>query len=173
MEWKDYIRAEIEYTFSVTEKLIDMVSPAMLDWKPETGSNWMTMGQLLQHITNACGSGIKGFATGDWGIPPEAMENMDTEDMLPPASKLPTAESITKVKELLKEDEKMALEILDKCSEERLANEIAKAPWDQLEPVLGQRLMQMVDHLKQHKGQLFYYLKLQNKPVNTGHLWGM
>jgi hypothetical protein len=24
-----------------------------------------------------------------------------------------------------------------------------------------------------HAGQLFYYLKLQGKPVNTGHLWGM
>jgi hypothetical protein len=31
----------------------------------------------------------------------------------------------------------------------------------------------MVGHLAQHKGQLFYYLKLQGKPVNTAHLWGM
>jgi hypothetical protein len=31
----------------------------------------------------------------------------------------------------------------------------------------------MVEHLAQHKGQLFYYFKLQGKPVNTGHLWGM
>jgi hypothetical protein len=31
----------------------------------------------------------------------------------------------------------------------------------------------MLGHLTQHKGQLFYYLKLQGKPVNTGDLWGM
>jgi hypothetical protein len=31
----------------------------------------------------------------------------------------------------------------------------------------------MIQHLAQHKGQLFYYLKLQGKPVNTAHLWGM
>jgi hypothetical protein len=31
----------------------------------------------------------------------------------------------------------------------------------------------MIDHLKAHKSQLFYDLKLQGKPVNTGHLWGM
>jgi hypothetical protein len=31
----------------------------------------------------------------------------------------------------------------------------------------------MVGHLNQHKGQLFYYLKLQGKDVNTMHLWGM
>ena len=30
-----------------------------------------------------------------------------------------------------------------------------------------------VDHLKEHKAQLFYYLKLQGKPVHTGNLWGM
>jgi hypothetical protein len=31
----------------------------------------------------------------------------------------------------------------------------------------------MVTHLDVHKSQLFYYLKLQGKPVNTAHLWGM
>jgi uncharacterized damage-inducible protein DinB len=30
----------------------------------------------------------------------------------------------------------------------------------------------MVEHLNQHKGQLFYYLKLQGKPVKTPDLWG-
>ena len=39
--------------------------------------------------------------------------------------------------------------------------------------VLGRRLLQMVEHLNQHKGQLFYYLKLQGVPVHTGNLWGM
>jgi len=30
----------------------------------------------------------------------------------------------------------------------------------------------MIQHLNQHKGQLFYYLKLQGKPVSTPDLWG-
>jgi len=38
--------------------------------------------------------------------------------------------------------------------------------------VLGWHLLQMVRHLDQHKGQLFYYLKLQGEPVNTADLWG-
>lgn len=38
---------------------------------------------------------------------------------------------------------------------------------------LGVRLMQTVGHLTQHKSQLFYYLKLQGRPVNTMHLSGM
>lgn len=37
---------------------------------------------------------------------------------------------------------------------------------------LGQRMLQMVGHLTQHQGQLYYYHpKLQGKPVNTMHLW--
>jgi len=30
----------------------------------------------------------------------------------------------------------------------------------------------MIQHLDRHKVQLFYYLKLQGKPVNTADLWG-
>jgi uncharacterized damage-inducible protein DinB len=39
--------------------------------------------------------------------------------------------------------------------------------------ILGHRLLSMVLHITQHKGQLFYYLKLMGKPVNTSDLWGM
>jgi hypothetical protein len=39
--------------------------------------------------------------------------------------------------------------------------------------LLGHRLLSMVLHVMQHKGQLYYYLKLQGNPVNTGDLWGM
>ncbi|MDE0394080.1 MAG: hypothetical protein OYK82_04805, partial [Gammaproteobacteria bacterium] len=38
-------------------------------------------------------------------------------------------------------------------------------------PSLFQHCNGMIWHLAQHKGQLFYYLKLQGKPVNTMHLW--
>ncbi len=62
--------------------------------------------------------------------------------------------------------------MLEKCSEEKLAGEAAPAPWDPTEMILGHRLLQMVEHLTCHKNQLFYYLKLQGKPVNTAHLWG-
>jgi hypothetical protein len=31
----------------------------------------------------------------------------------------------------------------------------------------------MIDHLGQHKGQLFYYLKLRGQNVNTADLYGV
>jgi uncharacterized damage-inducible protein DinB len=80
---------------------------------------------------------------------------------------------VAEAKRLLQRDRQLALDMLAACSEEDLAHKPAPAPWDPTEMVLGRRLLQMVDHLKQHKGQLFYYLKLQGKPVGTGDLWGM
>ena len=65
------------------------------------------------------------------------------------------------------------LDYLSKATDERLENEPAPVPWDPTGIPLGYRLLQFVIHLNQHKGQLFYYLKLQEKPVNTQHLWGI
>lgn len=174
MNWMDLLKAEIESSYAVTEKLILLVDDADLGWKPSTGDNWMTTGQLLKHLTESCGAACRGFVTGDWGLPEGMkMEDLSPAEMLPPAEKLPTIASVAEAKQLLQNDKKIALEILATCSEEVLAHQPAPAPWDPSEIFLGHRLLQMVDHLKQHKGQLFYYLKLQGVPVNTGSLWGM
>lgn len=173
MNWKTMLQGAFEYNYAVANSLIDMVDDSELNWKPATGNNWMTTGQLLYHIAESCGSPVKGFATGDWGMPEGVdMSDMPEDAMLPPAEKLPTVSSVAEAKKLLAADKSLAFEILNSCSEERLENENAPAPWDNMEMPLGQRMMQMVQHLNQHKGQLFYYLKLQGKPVNTNSLWG-
>jgi hypothetical protein len=62
---------------------------------------------------------------------------------------------------------------LEGVGEDELANRQTSAPWDpNSRYALGRHLLQMVQHLDKHKSQLFYYLKLQGKPVNTGDLWG-
>jgi hypothetical protein len=167
------LKEETEEAYRATEGLMAMVEDKDLNWKPATGENWMTMGQLLQHLTFACGACFKGFATGDWGVPPEDMENMSPDDMLPPAEKLPTTESVKAAQDALAADKKTAFEILAEVGEKRLNNDPAPAPWDPREIPLGQRLLSMVGHLNNHKAQLFYYLKLQGKPVNTMHFYGM
>ena len=169
MNWTELLKSEVETTYSCTQNLIDMVDPDSLDWKPATGSNWMTVGQLLQHLTDACGGAMRGFVTGDWGIPPDV--ELAPEEMLPPAEKLPRASSIAQTKALLAEDKQTALEMLAQCSEQDLAEKLVSAPWDPRELALGYQLLQMAWHLGSHKAQLFYYLKLQGQPVNTGHLW--
>ena len=91
---------------------------------------------------------------------------------MPPAEKLPTIESIEKTRQLLSEDKALALQMIDQAGEEALANREVAAPWvPDVKLTLGHYLLQMVQHLDKHKSQLFYYLKLQGKPVNTGDLW--
>jgi uncharacterized damage-inducible protein DinB len=174
MSWSELLKREAEYNYGVTEKIFDLVQDGDLGWKPATGSNWMTTGQLLMHVATACGSAFKGFVTGDWGLPAGVdPSQMSPEDMLPPAEKMPAVKTVAEAKKILAEDKKTGLEMLKRLSEEDLAHKIAPAPWDPSPMILGHRLLQMVGHLNQHKGQLYYYLKLQGKPVNTGHLWGM
>jgi len=172
MKWTDLLQSEIEATYKATEGLLELVDEDKLDWKPGDGSNWMTTGQLLEHITTACGMCCKGFVADGWGKPAET-EETPTADMLPPAEELPAAKSMADVRRKLAEDKKLAQKMVVEAGEDRLANEQIKAPWDPMDMALGQRLLHMVGHLGQHKAQLFYYLKLQGKPVNTAHLWGM
>jgi len=173
MNWTKLLKCEIDSVYAVTDGLMKLVDDKKLGWKPTTGSNWMTTGQLLMHLTSACGATCKGFVTGDWGIPAGVdPSKLPPEEMLPPAEKLPAVETVAQARKLLAEDKVLALKMVDQAGEQALDTRIATAPWDQMQMILGQRLLQMVDHLSQHKAQLYYYLKLQGQPVNTGNLWG-
>jgi hypothetical protein len=174
MNWTQLLKSEIESTYAAAFKLLDKISPDRLEWKPGTGTNWMTVSQLLKHISNACGASCRAFVTGDWGLPPGVkIEDIPPEEMLPPAEKLPGIESIESARQALQEDKILALKMIDEAGEEVLAGKMMAAPWAPgREFVLGWHLLQMVRHLDLHKAQLFYYLKLQGESVNTGDLWG-
>ena len=174
MNWTQLLTSEIETAYTSTANLLDKVDPNGLAWKPATGGNWMTVGQLLKHITEACGVSCRAFVTGDWGLPPGVkVENLPPEEMLPPAEKLPSIESLDGAKKALAEDRIIALQMVRQAGEDDLANKQMAAPWAPgIEYSLGRHLLQMVQHLERHKSQLFYYLKLQGKTVNTADLWG-
>ncbi len=174
MNWTELLKSEIEYTYKVTDGLLDLVDQDSLDWKPSTENNWMTTGQLLMHLTNSCGAAMRGIVKGDWGLPEGVdINELSPEEMLPPADKLPTIRSVAETKELVAKDKQIALDILAECDEDDLANQTARVPWDATDMILGQRFLQMLTHLSKHNSQLFYYLKLQGKKVNTGHLYGI
>lgn len=170
MNWTDLLRGEIEAAYGAADGLLDMVDD--LDWKPDAGQNWMTTGQLVGHMANACGMPCRGFVTGDWRAPEGIDESKVPEGaMLPPAEAMPTATSVEAVREALQADKQLAIELIEQAAD-RMDDPTA-APWSPHEMPLGQQLLGMVNHLNNHKGQLFYYLKLQGKPVNTFHYYGM
>ncbi len=174
MNWTELLKNELERTYAAADRLIGMVDADSLQWKPESGSNWMTVGQLLKHMTGSCGAGCKGFMTGDWGLPPGMkLEDMALEEMMPPAEKMPSTASVDEARKLLAEDKALTLKMIEQAGEQELANKQVAAPWAPAAPeVLGRHMLFMLEHLNQHKGQLFYYLKLQGKPVKTPDLWG-
>lgn len=177
MNWTDLITGAVHATYQPTDNLMALVADAELDWKPATGRNWMTTGQLLLHLTNACGACCQGFVTGDWGLPGGLeMTELPPDEMLPPAEKMPRVASVAEARRLLAADLELSLRMVAEAGEDRLENEMLSAPWatpDCPEQRLGEHLLGMVQHLATHKAQLFYYLKLQGKDVNTMHLWGM
>ena len=168
MNWTNLIKSDIEETYRATEKLVKMVDASALGWRPQTGSNWMTTAQLLEHITSACGMCVQGFVTGKWPPPPP-----DGGGMLPPAEKMTSARSVDETLKKLAADKKLALDMLAQAGESELANRQVSAPWDPTPKPLGKLCLEMVGHLANHKAQLFYYLKLQGKPVNTMNFYGM
>jgi hypothetical protein len=122
MNWTKLLKDEAADAYRAAEGLVALVEENDLGWKPATGNNWMTVGQLLMHLTSACGFCCRGFVTGDWGMP-EGMkaEEMKPEDMLPPAEKMPAIESLPRAKKLLAEDRRLALEMIDRAGEADLA----------------------------------------------------
>ena len=172
MNWTEMLKAETEDAYRCADFLMAMVEDGDLDWKPATGDNWMTTGQLLRHMASACGAANKGFVTGDWGLPPDVdPAEMPAEEMLPPAEKLLASDSVAEAREGLAADKQVALEMIDAAAERM--EDPTPAPWDPRPAPLGLRLLSMINHLNNHKAQLFYYLKLQGRPVNTMHFYGM
>ena len=174
MKWKELLSDEIAYTYGITDHLISLVRDDELDWKPEHGNNWMSMGQLLMHMTDACGSTFNGLISGAWDIREEfPINELEMQRIFPSANMLPSVDSTTDARKLLANDRKLALKSLKKCTETDLSGKYAPAPWTRTPMILGQRLLHMVYHLNQHKGQLFYYLKMTGRSVSTCDLYGM
>jgi uncharacterized damage-inducible protein DinB len=172
---KQVLYDQAKTTYKITEKLFQRVENRELSWKPSTGENWMTLSQLLMHCSSfGCGKAMQGFVKGDWGVPKESSsEEVVTSEHIPTLEALPGVESVEQALVLLADDMDLALQCIDEVEEEQLLNKRMPAPWDGPDLYLFQHLLLMIAHLAQHKGQLYYYLKLMGKIVNSGDLWGV
>ncbi|MCB1181934.1 DinB family protein [bacterium] len=175
MNWTALLTSEINATYAATDRMMGLLTDADLGWKPATGENWMTAGQLLKHLETACGMCCQGFVTGDWGMPDDCGDKPEgAEPQLPTAAQLPAATSVAAARAALEADRKVALQMVEKAGEQNLDTLETAAPWEPDNTrLLGHHLLIMVQHLASHKSQLFYYLKLMGRKVDTMTLWGM
>jgi hypothetical protein len=165
---------EAEATYAIVDRLFRRVADEELSWTPTTGGPWMTMGQLLMHCAGfGCGKAIQGFIKGDWGLSAGAAVDPPTgTEHVPPAAALPAVDSVEQALELLAKDRDLAVCCIEAAGEGNLLGRRLAAPWGGPEVSLFQHVLRMIAHLAQHKGQLFYYLKLMGKDVDTKDLWG-
>ncbi len=157
-------------TYDVTGRLFALVADDDLAWRPANGRNWMTVGQLLMHCAAfGCGRAIEGFVTGDWGA---AAGEAEAGAHIPPVAALPGVASVAEARALLAEDRRLTLRCLGEVEESALLALAPPPPWGGPARSLLEQLQLMIAHLAQHKGQLFYYLKLMGRDVGTAELWG-
>ena len=170
----ELLKSQIEDTYRVTDALLGIVEDQDLDWSPNEGKNWFTVGQLLLHITVSCGIWCKGFVTGVWDDAGDVDHTQIPEgEALPRADAYRSIESVASAREALARDKMLALQMIAQTTDDELLSKNAVAPWNPNPRLLGHRFLDMTRHLESHKCQLFFYLKLMGKPVHTGHLYGM
>ncbi|MFC2083069.1 DinB family protein [Candidatus Bipolaricaulota bacterium] len=158
MGWKESLTLHVKGSYRAAEGLFELVEDDHLEWKPEAGENWMTMGQLINHIAaGSCGVAFRGFIGGEWDF--EETTN--------------TVQSVAEAKSKLADDKQLAFNYLADLTDEDLATRMVQAPWQKEPRVLGNSLNWMVMHLNVHRGQLYYYLKLMGKDIGSAELWGM
>jgi hypothetical protein len=143
------------------EKLIGMVPADKLNWKP--GPTFMSLGQVICHLSEGVGGGLESLAKGNW--PP--MEEMEAGMKLENMPSCGVQEALNK----LEKDKNTLRATLEGLSEEDFTNRVASVPWG-WKAKFEIMSVAFLGHFNNHKMQLFTYLKLLGLPVNTETLYG-
>jgi hypothetical protein len=149
--------------YKPAETLIRMVPEDKLEWRPAPG--FMSIGQLIDHLTEPFGEGLRCLITNQWPFTPEQMEEGMKLENIPSCS-------VQKALEKLEKDKAALREVLDSLTEEEFAGKAVSAPWG-WKGKLEIMAVLFREHFTNHKMQLFTYLKLLGLPVNTATLYGV
>ncbi len=153
----------IQYTLDAyrpAESLIKMAPADKLDWQP--GPKFMTLGQVICHLSDGVGGSLNMLVSGSWPKPEEMEESMK-QDAMPSCT---VEEALAK----LEKDRETLREVLAGVTEEDFANKVLSTPWG-WESKMEQMALNFREHFTTHKMQLFTYLKLLGFQVNTNTLY--
>jgi hypothetical protein len=156
MKKDEYYQFVVE-AFKPAETMLKMVPADKLEWKP--GPSFMSMGQLICHLSDGVGTELRMLVTGKWPTPPEPGK----EHVMPSCS---VSEALAK----LEKDKTTLREVLAGITEKDFANKIVSVPWG-WKAKMERLSLAFYDHFSNHKMQLFTYLKLLGFPVNTQTLY--
>ena len=160
MTKKDYCDMVLQ-SIQPAEKLIALAAAEKLDWKP--GPTFMSIGQVLCHLSDGVGGGLEMLVSGKW--PP--MEEMEAGMKLESMPSCSVQEALAK----LEKDKTTLQSTLDSLSEDDFTNRVVSVPWGWKAKFEIMSVF-FLGHFNNHKMQLFTYLKLLGLPVNTETLYG-
>ncbi len=148
--------------YKPAEALIKMVPADKLDWRP--GPKFMSLGQVICHLSEGMGGEMNCLITGKWPFTPEQMMDMMKLENMPSCG---VAEALEK----LQNDKTRLRAFLDGISEQDFAEKVVSVPWG-WQAKLERMAISFREHFTNHKMQLFTYLKLLDLPVDTSTLYG-
>ncbi len=163
MTRKEYLKF-VEGIFKATRGLIAATPADKLDFKP--AEDLMTTAQVLKHLASALGASLEMAMNNSW---PE----MPAEEMMPTADKLPASASVQEALDEIDADWKLLQQEMEKITDGEFNENKVNVPWMPVPMTILEFMMQSMEHLSNHRMQLFTWLKLAGEKLHTGHLYGM
>ena len=157
----DSLHAKVREQIELTQKLIDRL-PDDLTWRPQIPQRAMDVGHLLGHLLEC----LSGFCAVFYAAFPQDMKHVISLKDLPVNHLCGKNEAQSRIAEYavrIKEG-------FSACRDEDLARRIPSVFVPQGE-TLATLLLGNLEHLVNHKYQLFFYLKAMGIPVVTRDLY--
>jgi hypothetical protein len=157
---KDDFYGLVMQAYRPAKTLIGMVPADQLDWRP--GPKFMTLGQLICHLSLGVGDGVRLLNTGEWPTMEEMLTGMKQEN-------LPSC-GVEEALKKLEADKEILRAGLDDISEADFTGKTVSVPWG-FQGKFELLALSFLEHFTNHKMQLFTYLKLLDLPVSTPTLY--
>jgi hypothetical protein len=154
------IRLKVREQIEKTEHLIQLIPPDRNDWSPQWESGSSDIGHLLGHLLDC----LAGFCAVFHATFPEQLEGVLKLRSLPVNHFCEPDEAAGRIKSYAKFIEQG----FDLCSDDDLSRMLTTVFATESVMTL---LLGNLEHLINHKYQLFVYLKLLGVPVGTGDIY--
>jgi hypothetical protein len=154
-----------------TRGLIEKAPGDTLDWRPDP--SFMKLSAVLHHVANAVGSLLRDVMNDEWEYRVEGTGgDAGGSAGLPPADAYPVVKSVKEAREMIDADWKMFEERFARIDENTFNNQVCKIPWMAPGTTLKEYMLLTVEHLSNHRMQLFMYLRILGVKVDTTNLYG-
>jgi len=160
---KEYLKF-IEGYYKAVRGLIKLTPKDKLNFKPMDGV--MTVAQVLKHLASGLGASLAMALADNWPQVPEG-------EMLPPTEKMPKSNSVEEALKEIDDDWELLKAEFEKITDGEFIGNKVNVPWMPFPMTILEYMMQAMEHVSNHRMQLFIWLKLSGEKLHTGHLYGM